>query len=227
MAHFTAPPNQTDLVLDRGDRLLVEREGLATNTLVNMGGRVDVAGGVSDHTTIDLLGVERVDLGGVSNDSLINRGGREIVEGATSISNGTNIVGGVEVVDNTGHANDTTIGGSGRLELLRAYATNVTFADQGRNSVELTNPAYLKGTITNWHVGDFVDLLGIKANSVSETGNVLTVTYGEGRGSEEVAYTLAGQQPDTHFVLRNDGHGGTDIVLVAGLAPLHHHDFLF
>jgi autotransporter passenger strand-loop-strand repeat protein len=226
MAVFTAPPNQSDLVLDRGDLLLVERQGLATNTVVNMGGRVDVAGGgVSDHSTINLLGVERVDRFGVSDNSVIHRGGREIVDGG--VSNGTNIVGGVEVVDDGGHANDTTIGGSGRLEILmRAEATNVTFADQGRNSVELTNPANLKGTITNWHVGDFVDLLDVRATSLSESGNVLTVTYEIGPRSEKVAYTLADQQADSHFALRNDGHGGTDIVLVAGAQP-HHHDFFF
>ena len=62
---------------------------------------------------------------------------------------------------------------------------------------------------------------------MSEHDNVLTVTYEAGRHSYQVAYTLADQQPDTHFALRNDGHGGTDIVLVAGVQPPHHHDFLF
>ena len=227
LAVFTAPPNQNGLVLDQGDLLLVERQGLATNTVINAGGREDVVhGGVSDHTTINLLGVERVDEFSSSNNTVVHRGGREIVEG---VSNHTDIMGGREIVEGSGRANDTTIGNSGRLEILNgaAVAHNVTFADQGRNSIELSNPNRLTGTITNWHVGDFVDLLDTRATSVSEHGNVLTVTYEVGRDSRQVAYTLADQQPDTHFALRNDGHGGTDIVLVAGVQPPHHHDFLF
>jgi hypothetical protein len=63
---------------------------------------------------------------------------------------------------------------------------------------------------------------------VSESGNVLTVTYeNHHRKLVQTTYTLADQQPDTRFVVRSDDHGGTDIVLVAGAQPLHHHDFLF
>ena len=181
MAVFTAPPNQNGLVLDQGDLLLVERQGLATNTVINAGGREDVVhGGVSDHTTINLLGVERVEKFSSSNDTVVHRGGREIVEG---VSNHTDIMGGREIVEGSGRANDTTIGNSGRLEILNgaAVAHNVTFADQGENSIELLNPNRLTGTITNWRVGDFVDLLDTKATSVSEHGNVLTVTYEVGR----------------------------------------------
>ena len=158
MTVITAPPDRNGLVLDQGDVLVVNNHGLASNTVINAGGRLEIfGGGASDHTTVNLLGIELVDQFGSSNNSVVNKGGREIVEG---VSNGTTIVGGVERVDHGGHANDTTIGGSGRLEvLLRAVATDVTFADQGRNSVEILNPAHLKGTITNWHVGDFIDLL--------------------------------------------------------------------
>jgi autotransporter passenger strand-loop-strand repeat protein len=221
----TAPPDRDGFVLDQGDVLVVNNHGLASNTVINAGGRLDVLdGGVTDHTTVNLLGVERVDQFSSSNNSVVNRGGREIVEG---VSNGTTIVGGVEIVDQGGHANDTTIGGSGRLEVLqRAVATNVTFADQGRNSVEILNPALLKGTITNWHVGDFIDLLDETRVSVSESGNVLTVKYERGSRELQTTYTLADQQPNAHFVVRSDGHGGTDIVLATGVQPLHHGDFL-
>ena len=61
----------------------MERQGLATNTVIKAGGREDVVGGgVSDHTTINLLGVERVDEFFSSNSTVIHRGGREIVEGS-------------------------------------------------------------------------------------------------------------------------------------------------
>jgi autotransporter passenger strand-loop-strand repeat protein len=226
LAVITAPPNQNGLVLDQGDLLLVERQGLATNTVINAGGREDVIhGGVSDHTIINVLGVERVDEFSSSNNTVIHRGGREIVEG---VSNHTDIMGGREIVEGSGRAYDTTIGNSGRLEVLygASVANNVTFADQGRNAIELSSPNRLTGTIANWHVGDFVDLLDTRATSVIEHGNVLTVTYEVGSHSRQVTYTLTDQQPDTHFALRNDGHGGTDIVLVAGVQPSHHGGFL-
>lgn len=226
MAVIKAPPDQNGVVLDAGDVLLVESQGLATDTVVNTRGRVEVAGGgVSDHSIINLFGVENVEPFGVSDNSVINRGGRENVD--RGVSNGTNIVGGVEVVDFKGHANDTTISGSGRLDILGASdATNVTFAGQGRSSVQIQVPANLKGTISGWHVGDFVDLLGIRDVSVSESGNVLTVKYREGNEHLQTTYTLADQQPNTHFEVRADGHNGTDIVLVGGAQP-HHHDFFF
>jgi len=226
MTIITAPPDRDGLVLDQGDVLVVENHGLATNTVVNMGGRLDlVGGGVSDHAIINAAGAERVNPFSTSNDSVINRGGREYVD--RGVSNGTHIVGGVEIVDFKGHANDTTISGSGRLDILgTSDATNVTFAGQGRNSVQIEVPANLKGTISGWHVGDFVDLLDIRDVSVSESGNVLTVKYREGREDLQTTYTLANQQSDTHFVVRPDGHNGTDIVLVAGAQP-HHHEFFF
>ncbi len=145
MTIITAPPDRNGLILDQGDVLVVNNHGLASNTVINAGGRLEIfGGGASDHTTINLLGLERVEELSSSNNSVVNRGGREIVEG---VSNGTTIVGGVEIVDHGGHANDTTIGGSGQLEvLLRVVATDVTFADQGINSVEILNPALLKGT---------------------------------------------------------------------------------
>ena len=60
MTTFKAPPNQSDLVLQNGDILLVEAMGTATNTQIKMGGLERVfAGGTSENTTIDLLGREK------------------------------------------------------------------------------------------------------------------------------------------------------------------------
>ena len=227
MTTITAPPNRDGLVLNNRDTLVVENDGLATNTVINAGGREDlIRGGISDHTTVNFLGVEYVNGFAISNNALIHRGGLEIVAGG--VSNSPDIMGGREIVTHRGAVNDATIGNSGQLELFSGgRVNNVTFTDHGRNSVLLDDPINLRGTITNWHVGDVVDLLDTKATSVSEQGNVLTVTYEVGKDSRQVAYTLADQQPDTHFALRNDGLGGTDIVLVAGVEPLHHHDLLF
>ena len=227
MSNITAPPNRDGLVLHNKDVLVVEHQGSASNTTINAGGLLDVLrGGASDHTIVNSLGVERVSQGASSSDTLIHRGGREVVD--RGVSDNPQIMGGKEFVVEHGVVNDATIGNSGQLELFRgSRVNNVTFTDQGRNSVLLDNPQNLHGTITNWRVGDYVDLAETRATSVSETGNVLTVTYEHVGKSAHVAYTLADQQPDTHFALRNDGQGGTDIVLVAGVEPLHHHDLLF
>jgi autotransporter passenger strand-loop-strand repeat protein len=209
MTTITAPPDRDGLVLGERDLLVVENQGSASHTVLNAGGRLDILnGGSSDHTTVNSLGIEHVERGGVSNSPRI-MGGREFVE-------------------SHGAVNDATIGDSGQLELFRGgHADNVTFADQGRNSVLLDNPANLHGTITNWRVGDYVDLIETRNVSVSESGGVLTVNYDVRGEQRQATYTLADQQADTHFVLRPDGHGGTDIMLAAGVQPHHQHDFLF
>ena len=227
MTTITAPPDRDGLVLGERDLLVVENQGSASHTVLNAGGRLDILnGGSSDHTTVNSLGIEHVERGGSSSDTLIHRGGREVVDGG--VSNSPRIMGGREFVESHGAVNDATIGDSGQLELFRGgHADNVTFADQGRNSVLLDNPANLHGTITNWRVGDYVDLIETRNVSVSESGGVLTVNYDVRGEQRQATYTLADQQADTHFVLRPDGHGGTDIMLAAGVQPHHHHDFLF
>jgi autotransporter passenger strand-loop-strand repeat protein len=223
---ITAPPNRDGLVLDHGDVLVVEAHGFASNTIVSTGGRLDVVdGGVTDHTTVNSLGVERVDELASSNNTLIHRGGREIVDGGAS--NSPMIMGGKELVSHQGVVNDATIGDSGQLLLLRGgVANNVTFTNTGQNSVLLDNPTELKGTITNWHVNDYIQLADTRVVSVEEKGNTLTVTYDIGPVDKQVTYKIADQQPNTLFVLHQT-IGGAEIVLVAGAQPSHHHDFLF
>lgn len=59
MAIFRAPPNQNDLVLNRGDILNVFDGGAATNTVINAGGLEQVfAGGTSENTIINAIGSE-------------------------------------------------------------------------------------------------------------------------------------------------------------------------
>ena len=219
MTTFKAPPNQSDLVLQNGDILLVEAMGTATNTQIKMGGLERVfAGGTSENTTIDLLGRERVDADGTSNHTTIHNGAREIVFGT---SNNTDIVGGIEVVELRGVAHDTTIGGNfGRLDVTGAgRAHNVTFSDKGIGSVELGNPLALTGTITNWHIRDFIDLEETRVTGViNSIHNTVTVIYGQNRS---VTYTLVDQQPDTEVTFRSDGHGGTDLILTPIVGVQH------
>ena len=170
MAVIKAPPDQNGVVLDAGDVLLVELKVSPRTPSSTRAGAWRFPAAVFQIIRSSTCSTVRdVEPFGVSNNSVINKGGRENVD--RGVSNGTNIVGGVEVVDFKGHANDTTISGSGRLDILgNSDATNVTFAGQGRDSVEIQIPANLKGTISGWHVGDFVDLIDIRDVSVSRAG---------------------------------------------------------
>jgi hypothetical protein len=79
--------------------------------------------------------------------------------------------------------------------------------------LELGKPSGLIGTISNWHVGDVIDFLKAVVTRVQENPahTTLTVTYGT---NETASYVLAGRQADTEFMLKSDGHGGTDLILV-------------
>jgi hypothetical protein len=79
----------------------------------------------------------------------------------------------------------------------------------------------LKGTVTNWHVGDVIDFLNTNVTSVQQKGNKLTVTFD---GNQEATYKLSHQEHNTEFQLRPDGHGGTNLTLVhiVGVGHAHH-----
>ena len=91
-------------------------------------------------------------------------------------------------------------------------------------TLELATPSGLKGTITNWQVGDVIDFLNTDVTSFKLTGSTisdltLTVTYD---GTQTASYTLSRQPPDTVFKLKSVPNG-TDLILV-GLASVHHHE---
>ena len=226
MTTYTAPPDQTGLDLKFGDILNVNSGGTATGTTIYNHGLEDVrAGGVSYATVIDSGGGEQIRgesvdtiinnggqervLTGKSVGTIINNGGEEVVfdGGATSVRT-TVHSGGLETVYG-GTAIDTTIDGGTEMVIFSGLADNVVFAGAG-SRLELALPSVLKGTVSNFHVGDVIDLLNTAVTGLTETGNTLTVTYGNDR---KAIYTLAGQQSDTHFTSRSDGHGGTDLIL--------------
>jgi autotransporter passenger strand-loop-strand repeat protein len=226
MTTYTAPPDQTGLDLKFGDILNVNSGGTATGTTIYNHGLEDVrAGGVSYATVIDSGGGEQIRgesvdtiinnggqervLTGKSVGTIINNGGEEVVfdGGATSIRT-TVHSGGLETVYG-GTAIDTTIDGGTEMVIFSGLADNVVFAGTG-SRLELALPSVLKGTVSNFHVGDVIDLLNTAVTGLTETGNTLTVTYGN---DQKAIYTLAGQQSDTHFTSRSDGHGGTDLIL--------------
>jgi hypothetical protein len=87
--------------------------------------------------------------------------------------------------------------------------------------LELAIPSGLKGTISNWHAGDVIDFLKTTVTGVHETGNALTVIYGN---NQTESYSLASKELNTEFHLQSDGHGGTDLILlhVVGIAQAQH-----
>ena len=120
------------------------------------------------------MGKETVHPGGLSLNTTIHAGGGEIDAG---VAGNTDLVGGRLIVDGLGVATNTTIGHSGRMEVLNSgQAHDVTFSGGGA-TVEFSDPGALTGTITNWHVGDVIDLLRTRVTAVSESGDTVTVTY--------------------------------------------------
>jgi hypothetical protein len=100
----------------------------------------------------------------------------------------------------------------------------VIFGPEGtpHATLELATPSGLKGTITNWQVGDVIDFLNTDVTSFKLTGSpisdlTLTVTYD---GTQTASYTVSRQPPDTEFKLQSV-ENGTDLILVGSvnLAP--------
>ena len=279
MTDYTAPPDQTGLVLNE-DNLRIHMGGTATDTTVNVG-FVDVGpGGTATDTTINAGGHEHlsgiiisgpfssifypgraidttindggtlnVDFGGRAHHTIINAGGFEVVASAVQLAhleaiatdtiindNGELLVatggkaidttinaGGVESVRGGGKAIDTTInaGGVEGVE-IGGTADNVIFEPHGTRhaTLELATPSGLKGTITNWQVGDVIDFLNTDVTSFKVTGKTLTVTYD---GTQTASYTVSSQGTDTWFELKKVPNG-TDLIAVPLLGVHHHHE---
>lgn len=206
---YTAPPTQLHLVLDRGDTMNVQDHGLAYGT-INNGGTVNVsAGGTIVGTTINFADGNAgiVTVSGVTTDTTINHGLLNVTAGGTSIHATINNLGALWV---NGLAIDTTINEGGSLDILNGTANNVTFGGANAVLAVAGNPSSLTGTISNWQVGDVLDFMNTVVSDVDQTGNKLTVTYGD----HATSYLLAGQQAGTEFQLRSDGNGGTEVVLM-------------
>jgi len=168
MTTYTAPPDRSSLVLNNGDILNVN------------------AGGRSDFTTINNGGIENVY--GDSHATTVNNGGIENVYGRsveTEIDTG-----GVENVQSGGKSVRTHIDGGVENVLSGGTAENIVF--QGSHStLELATPTGLHGAISNWHVGDVIDLLNTVVTGLNVTGGTLSVSY----GGQLVNWGLTGASP--------------------------------
>ena len=128
--------------------------------------------------------------------------------------------GGVEIVFAGGTAVNTTIHDGIERVLAGGTANNVIF-DGSHSALELGMPTGLKGTISQWHLGDTIDFLNTAVTGAQKVGDVLTVAYGNG---QHASYVVAGQEANTAFALHSDGHGGTDLTLTPIVGVQHLHD---
>jgi autotransporter passenger strand-loop-strand repeat protein len=232
MTSFTAPPNQTGLILKAFDTLNVFSGGIATGTIINensvenvylggkglftilnQGGVLNV-GGIGIGTTIN-GGNENVFGTGTVTDTTINAGGELLNAGTTAIGTIIN-AGGVQSV--LGMAKGTIINGGLESVSGGGLADGVVFVGP-HSTLALATPSGLTGLIRNWHAGDIIDFVNTNVTGVKETGNTLTVTYGD---HQTASYSLAGKQANTAFKLQSDGNGGTDLILT----PIARNDFV-
>ena len=201
--------------------------GMAIDTTINDGGKLNVsADGQATHTIINGGGFEvvmsPVKALAIATDTIINDNGELLVATGGQIIDTTVNAGGGESVRGGGTATDTTInaGGHERVE-IGGTADNVIFGPHGTRhaTLELATPSGLKGTITNWQVGDVIDFLNTDVTSFKVTGKTLTVTYD---GTQTASYTVSSQGTDTWFELKKVPNG-TDLIAVP-LLGVHHHE---
>ncbi|MDN7353655.1 Hint domain-containing protein [Acetobacter senegalensis] len=223
----------TDTELGDGGELFVEDGGLAVNTLVDKGDLTVDAGGVASGVTVtgnwNENGYFEVD-GGIITDLTVENQGWGIVNSGSihdvlvtdsgyieiaaladnvTVSNG----GGIEV-DSTGVVRNLTVGPGGTFGIRPGEGgviENVTIASGG--SIDATDIASAGSVaIQNGGVIDFTGLTFQSGGSATLKGDpVLTVTEGSVSRSVSIEGNYAGE----HFVLSDDGSGGT----IATLEP--------
>jgi autotransporter passenger strand-loop-strand repeat protein len=175
----------------------------ADQTVIQSGGNAYVGtGGAVTATTVNAGGLLYVDAGGSATGSTID-GGFAWVAGTasnTTLSSGE--------LDVTGSASGTHLAGGVEHVLAGGVQNGVDFAGAAA-TLTLENAAGLTGTVSNFEVGDTIDLLHTSVSSFAFDGSTLTLTTNAGN----VAYQFAGVQSGTELNVTDDGHGGTAISL--------------
>jgi autotransporter passenger strand-loop-strand repeat protein len=212
----------TNTLVDGGFFYVV---GNASGSTVRNGGTEEVAGGVSDGAIIGNGGTQRIDQNGTATNATVNTSGIQNVNaGATATD--TVLNGGVQYV--AGSTSNTTVDGGGQLfvgaggvstdaHLVNGFeyvsaggtAQGVDFAGAAATLL-LDDASGLAGTVSNFEMGDSIDLLNTSVSSFAFDGSKLTLATNSG----SYAYEFAGLQSDTEFYVGGDGHGGTVISLV-------------
>ncbi len=175
----------------------------ADQTVIQNGGNAYVgAGGAVTATTVNTGGLLYVDAGASATGSTIE-GGFVFVAGTasnTTLNSGE--------LDVTGSASGTHLAGGIERVLAGGVQSGVDFAGSAA-TLTLEDASGLTGTVSNFEVGDTIDLLNVSVSSYTFDGSTLTLATNSGT----VAYQFADVQSGTELNVTDDGHGGTAISL--------------
>lgn len=177
--------------------------GIAENTMIENGGNSYIgAGGSVTATTVNGGGLLYVDAGGSAASTTINGGVGFVIGTAsnTTLNSGE--------FDVAGTADNTHLAGGVEHVFAGGVQNGVDFAGSAA-TLTLESASGLTGIVTNFEVGDTIDLLNMSVSSLDFDGSTLTLVTNLGTGT----YQFAGLQSDTQLNVIDDGHGGTAISL--------------
>ncbi|MCP3401805.1 AIDA repeat-containing protein [Bradyrhizobium sp. CCGB20] len=177
--------------------------GVAENTVIGNGGNAYIgAGGSVTATTVNGGGLLYVDAGGSAASTTIN-GGVGFVIGTAS---GTTLNSGE--LDVAGTADNTHLAGGVEHVFAGGVQHDVDFAGSAA-TLSLEAASGLTGTVSNFELGDTIDLLNTSVSSFTFDGSTLTLATNSGT----YAYQFAGVQSGTELNVTDNGHGGSAISL--------------
>jgi autotransporter passenger strand-loop-strand repeat protein len=185
--------------------------GGARNTVINSGGAELIFGGATaSAATINRAGVQQV-FGGTAFDAVVSSGGDQLVLPGGTAVNTTVSSGGRVDIEAGGSASATRILAGGSQEALAGgTAAGVVFVGPG-GMLTLDQPGGLTGSVANWMIGDTIDFASTSIIDPRVSGSILTVTDG---GNHSFSYGLTNRQIGTRVTHVDDGHGGTELVLI-------------
>lgn len=177
--------------------------GIAENTVIENGGNSYIgAGGSVTVTTVNGGGLLYVDAGGSAAFTTINGGVGFVIGTAsnTTLNSGE--------FDVAGTADNTHLAGGVEHVFAGGVQNGVDFAGSAA-TLTLESASGLTGTVSNFELGDTIDLLNISVSSFTFDGTTLTLVATSG----SYAYQFAGVQSGTELNVTDDGHGGSAISL--------------
>lgn len=177
--------------------------GIAANTVIENGGNSYIgAGGSVTATTVNGGGLLYVDAGGSAASTTINGGVGFVIGTAsnTTLNSGE--------LDVAGTADNTHLAGGVEHVFAGGVQNGVDFAGSAA-TLTLENASGLTGTVSNFELGDTIDLLNTSVSSFTFDGTTLTLATNSGSHT----YQFAGVQSGTELNVTDDGHGGSAISL--------------
>ena len=177
--------------------------GVAANTVIENGGNSYIgAGGSVTATTVNGGGLLYVDAGGSAASTTINGGVGFVIGTAsnTTLNSGE--------LDVAGTADNTHLAGGVEHVFAGGVQNGVDFAGSAA-TLTLENASGLTGTVSNFELGDTIDLLNTSVSSFTFDGTTLTLATNSGSHT----YQFAGVQSGTELNVTDDGHGGSAISL--------------